>query len=187
MPKCLCICNCFSVCTKKDCTCAQDFPFASRLCIPLKLEATDASERSWGTVESSSYPHFTATEWNTESECHTSEGIFLLSNPTMKGLSLIIRNMNDSAICGFLKMPPPHVNRPLLQMPPVINWCMSGILSAHVSERSIIWDCCVCAVPAEWYLCCCWVTQQAHEGMKAVLHVQVQVNKDVMRAFFFFE
>lgn len=81
---------------------------------------------------------FTATEWDTESECHTSEGVFLLSNPTMKGLSLIIRNMNDSAICGFLKMPPPHVNRPLLQMPPVISWCASGILSARVSECHII-------------------------------------------------
>lgn len=29
----------------------------------------------------------------------------------MKGLSLIIQNMNDSAICGFLKMPPPQKNR----------------------------------------------------------------------------
>lgn len=47
-------------------------------------------------------------------ECHTSQHIDILSNPTKKGLSLIIQNMNDSAICGFLKMPPPHKNRPAL-------------------------------------------------------------------------
>lgn len=47
-------------------------------------------------------------------ECHTSQRIDILSNPTKKGLSLIIQNMNDSAICGFLKMPPPHKNRPAL-------------------------------------------------------------------------
>lgn len=89
---------------------AEGFLFANKLCRPLKMEAIDASELSWEREESLPYTNlfFTVTEWSIESECHTSECIFILSNPTKKGLSHTVQNMTDSTICGFLKMPPPH-------------------------------------------------------------------------------
>lgn len=86
-------------------------------------------------------------------ECHTSQCIDILSNPIKKGLSLIIQNMNDSAICGFLKMPPPHKDRPALanatchQAVCVRNFqCHNGIKPWDLSVQPQ--QCCTCA-PAE--------------------------------------